>query len=196
MHSQRYSFLLAFFAFLLLSSTVLAQTPTVSLSISNPLSCSQLSATLTAAISCTGAISYRFTGPNDFVLETTTPVVSMTVDGEYTVVASNTATGCTATRSATLTSSLHPDYLPLVDFYRSTNGPGWFDNTGWLTNCEPCSGWNGVWCYNNRVSGLFLVDNLLVGKIPTSIGKLSTMNFIFMGRNRLNGPILLYAIKF
>lgn len=196
MHSQRPHLLLTFLLCLLSLTFAQAQTPTASLTVSNALSCSQLSATLTAATSCTGAVSYRFSGPNDFLVETTSPVVSVTVDGEYTVVASNTATGCTATRSATLTSTLHPDYLPLVDLYRSTNGPNWENNTGWLGNCEPCSGWFGLQCRNNRVYFMRLEYNKLDGNIPETINKISKLEVMWVSNNRLKGrvPLSLYSL--
>ncbi|TAE32863.1 MAG: hypothetical protein EAZ91_03060 [Cytophagales bacterium] len=189
MHPQRNHLLFAFLVWLSSFVHAQAQTPTVSLTVSNALSCSQLSATLTAATSCTGGVSYRFTGPNDFVLETTSPVVSVTVDGEYTVVASNTATGCTATRSATLTSTLHPDYLPLVDLYRSTNGPNWTNNSGWLINCEPCSGWYGIVCWRNQVVFLDLDNNQLKGTLPSSLHQLKTTTSFWFAQNQLQGNI-------
>ena len=33
--------------------------------------------------------------------------------------------------------------LALVQFYRSTNGSGWEDSTGWLSG-DPCSPWEGM----------------------------------------------------
>lgn len=165
------------------------QTPTVSLTVSNGLSCSALSATLTAASSCTGTIIYRFSGPNDFTLVNTTGTASVTVDGAYSVTATNAGNLCTATNSLTISSSLHPDYLPLVDLYNSTNGPGWTNRTGWLTNCDPCSGWFGVGCAGGRVTGLILYKNNLRGAINNSLSKVLTIRDILFFDNQLTGNI-------
>lgn len=65
----------------------------------------------------------------------------------------------------------HPDYAALMEFYNSTNGANWTDNTGWAdgaagTNCDPCS-WSGVGCdANDRVITISLVENNLVGTLP------------------------------
>jgi hypothetical protein len=41
----------------------------------------------------------------------------------------------------------------LVALYNSTNGPGWYDNTGWLQTTTPCS-WKGISCAAGHVSQL------------------------------------------
>jgi hypothetical protein len=43
----------------------------------------------------------------------------------------------------------------LVTLYNSTNGPGWVNRAGWLSNSTPCS-WYGVACANGHVSALWL----------------------------------------
>ncbi len=159
------------------------------LTASNGLSCSALSATLTASSSCTGAVTYRFSGPNDFTLVNTTGLASVSVDGAYSVTATSADGLCTGTASATVSSSLHPDYLPLVDLYNSTNGPGWTNNTGWLTNCDPCGGWFGVSCVGGRVTSLGLKKNLLSGSLANSIGSLSSLQVLELDTNTISGPI-------
>ena len=50
----------------------------------------------------------------------------------------------------------------LTDFYTSTNGPSWFNNTNWLEG-DPCSNqWFGVTCNNfNNVSSVTHLFELL-----------------------------------
>jgi len=80
----------------------------------------------------------------------------------------------------------------LIDFYESTNGDMWSDNTGWLTNCDPCGmeagndPWFGIVCnILNRVDRLTLNQNNLDGKIPTSIGHLTELRWFIVGGNPL-----------
>jgi len=56
---------------------------------------------------------------------------------------------------------VHADYNALMTLYNATNGPGWFNNTGWAegaagTNCDPCSGWYGVQC--NGLGRVTIID--------------------------------------
>ncbi|MBD2699493.1 hypothetical protein IC229_02510 [Spirosoma sp. BT702] len=158
---------------------------------SNDLACAQLSATLSATTTCsgTGTVTYSFRGPNSFSLVNTTGVASVT--------ASNTAGACIASNTVLVGSSLHPDYLPLVDFFNSTGGPNWIDKTGWLTNCDPCNGWFGITCTDGRVTRLSLVtdsgiigSNNLNGNLPSSIGKLNKLRSLRLNNNNnLTGTI-------
>ncbi|QJD78327.1 leucine-rich repeat domain-containing protein [Spirosoma rhododendri] len=167
------------------SNLVSAQTAT--LSVSNALSCEQQQATLTASSSCAGNPTYQFSGPNGFSISNATGVVSVSVNGNYTVRVDNGA-GCSASASAVLNSSLSPDYLPLVDLYKATDGPNWTNKTGWLTNCDPCSGWFGISCTNGRVTsvdlGTFLSGNKLRGIVPATIGNLSELQTLNLAYNQ------------
>ncbi len=158
-----------------------------SLVVSNALSCEQQQTTLTASSSCAGNVSYRFSGPNGFSTSNTTGVVSVSVNGSYTVTVADEV-GCSASASADVNSSLHPDYLPLVDLYKATSGPNWTDKTGWLTNCDPCSGWFGIGCTNGRVTsvdlGTFLSGNKLKGTVPATIGNLSELQTLNLAYNQ------------
>ncbi len=90
----------------------------------------------------------------------------------------------------------------LRDFYESTGGANWTDNTGWpftstqwdtLTSIEQAATWFGVTIDSGDVSKLDLRDNYLVGTIPGSIANLSSLKIIFLGEyltsNQLSGPI-------
>nr|WP_293840334.1 leucine-rich repeat domain-containing protein [uncultured Arsenicibacter sp.] len=83
----------------------------------------------------------------------------------------------------------HPDYTALADFYNATNGSGWTNKTGWLANCDPCSGWYGVTCTNGRVSALSLINNQLTGSIPASLSALTNLQTLDLTLNQLTGSI-------
>jgi hypothetical protein len=86
----------------------------------------------------------------------------------------------------------HPDYAGLMELYYSTGGPNWTNNTGWKegaagTNCNPCSGWKGVTCKNNRVTSINLSSNNLIGVIPNV--SLPLLEGLFLTNNKLSGII-------
>ena len=80
------------------------------------------------------------------------------------------------------------DSLALVDFYNSTNGPGWFDHTNWLT-IKPVSTWSNIVVTNGRVTEIWLIDNFLKGTIPSSIGNLAYLRELHLNQNQLSGSI-------
>jgi len=83
----------------------------------------------------------------------------------------------------------HPDYDGLEKFYLATNGDDWNDNTGWLTDCEPC-GWRGVGCdENQRVNSLILRGNGLTGNLPEDFGALPMLRLINIGYNEVTGEL-------
>ena len=168
-----------------------ASSLTVGLTSSGTLACGQLGVTLSAtALNVEGQSSYLFTGPNDFSAINTTGLLSVSAPGTYSVVVTNAICSCSASAMATVSSLLHPDYLPLVDLYNATNGLGWANKTGWLTNCDPCSGWYGVTCGGGgRVNTIDLSSNALTGEIPQSIGKCTQLLELFLTNNRLSGKI-------
>lgn len=92
----------------------------------------------------------------------------------------------------TKTESLTPiqqDSLALVALYNSTNGPGWTNNTNWLTR-EPVSTWHGIIVLYDRVVRVDLSDNNLNGSLPTEIGNLSKLAYLGLTNNSdLVGPI-------
>lgn len=76
----------------------------------------------------------------------------------------------------------------LVDLYNSTNGPKWKNNKGWLQNNTPCR-WHGVSCRSGNVIQILLQDNKLKGNIPASLGKISDLHTLWLGKNLLSGSI-------
>ncbi|PRY45259.1 leucine rich repeat (LRR) protein [Spirosoma oryzae] len=164
--------------YLILITAANAQPALITLTASNSLSCEQKQATLVAVSNCVAGSAYQFTGPDGFVAMNTTGVISVSVDGSYSVAVDNGA-GCKGSASVVVGSTLHPDYLPLVDLYNSTGGANWTNKSGWLGNCDPCSGWFGIRCANGRVTNIsFASDfpgNNLNGTVPQTIGKLSAL---------------------
>jgi Leucine-rich repeat (LRR) protein len=91
----------------------------------------------------------------------------------------------------------HPDYAGLMEIYNSLGGPDWTHNGGWKegaegTNCDPCSGWFGVNCINNRVVSIDL-GNLWLGSSNNLSGFIPNINIENLVTLRLlgdiNGPI-------
>jgi hypothetical protein len=79
------------------------------------------------------------------------------------------------------------DSLALVDLYNSTNGPGWSNQTNWLSSA-PVSSWYGVTVAGGRVTQLSLTNSNLKGTLPNSITTLplTVLNLRF---NQLGGNI-------
>ncbi len=79
------------------------------------------------------------------------------------------------------------DSLALVDLYHSTNGTAWKNNSNWLNS--RVSEWFGVKVTNNRVTGLYLVNNQLNGTLPASLGNLTGISDLYLSSNNLSGTI-------
>ncbi|MCK5075130.1 MAG: hypothetical protein KAR38_02090, partial [Calditrichia bacterium] len=91
------------------------------------------------------------------------------------------------------------DSLALVDFYTSTNGGSWTDNSDWLSS--PVSEWNGITVENNRVTKIELYNNGLSGELPGSIGNLTKLRVLNLYNNEIAGQIpngigLLNSLKY
>ncbi len=80
------------------------------------------------------------------------------------------------------------DSLALVDLYNSTNGAVWTHNTNWLTTSQ-VSTWYGVTVGGGRVTELSLTFNQLSGSIPSSIGVLVNLQYLYLSNNHLSGSI-------
>ena len=83
----------------------------------------------------------------------------------------------------------------LIDFYESTNGDMWTNNTDWLTNCDPCGlqagneEWFGINCHQDGSIGtIALTTNNLTGELPASIDSFKNMVWFDVTRNSLTGP--------
>ncbi|WP_430934272.1 hypothetical protein, partial [Saccharicrinis sp. 156] len=95
--------------------------------------------------------------------------------------------------SLLLTGAIHAQYLTsdslaLVALYDATGGDNWTDNTNWKTG--PVSSWHGISTKNNRVTGIDLLENNLVGTVPAEIGNLTELTYLGLTNNsQLSGSI-------
>ena len=76
----------------------------------------------------------------------------------------------------------------LVALYNSSNGDGWQNNTGWMTNNTPCS-WYGITCESGHVSDLRLPNNRMQGSLPAAMGSLTYLKKLHLHFNQLTGSI-------
>lgn len=82
-----------------------------------------------------------------------------------------------------------PDREVLVNFYNSTNGANWNNNTNWLSD-RPLHEWHGVKTdTEGNVANLGLTDNNLTGSLPPEIGQLDRLLSLTLFNNRLTGRI-------
>lgn len=78
------------------------------------------------------------------------------------------------------------EYNALIALYNSTNGGGWFDSEGWLTNSPD---WHGVTVTDNHVISLDLAHNNLNGQIPAELGSLTSLTYLALDTNQISGQI-------
>ena len=78
-------------------------------------------------------------------------------------------------------------YVSLVLAF-STNYKNWTDNTNWLEPDLSVCDWHGLSCNDDgRIGVLDLAVHNLVGTLPTEIGFLDNLDFVFLFRNELTG---------
>ena len=109
--------------------------------------------------------------------------------GSYYVEVTNSVASALTLTSNTVTISqtaFQTDSLALVDLYNSTNGANWTNNANWLTG--NVSTWYGVTFSGGRVTQLNFSNNL-VGTIPSSIGNLTALQYLYLTNNKLSGEI-------
>ena len=94
------------------------------------------------------------------------------------------------TRHSVQSATNPQDKKALEDFYRSTDGAQWTNNSKWMKG-DPCQdGWYGIYCsQGGRVLELALVYNLLSGPLPDSITDLDNLQTILLYSNDINGSI-------
>ena len=81
------------------------------------------------------------------------------------------------------------DRAALVELYNATGGASWTNNTNWLSD-RPIREWYGVSNDpDGRVSELDLSDNELTGEIPTELGNLSNLAWLYLSGNQLTGCV-------
>ncbi len=76
----------------------------------------------------------------------------------------------------------------LIALYNSTNGPSWWNQTGWLSDSDPCT-WYGVTCANGHVTMLQLVNNGLGGTLPVELGTLTGLQHLYFSMNQMTGSL-------
>ena len=77
----------------------------------------------------------------------------------------------------------------LVDLYSRLGGVGWARQRGWLSD-EPLGRWQGVGTNSaGRVTSLDLHDNLLEGELPSSIGRLTSLERLCLHNNEISGSL-------
>ncbi len=80
------------------------------------------------------------------------------------------------------------DSLELVALYNSTNGAGWNNSLGWLTDGVPISNWYGITTNDlGCISKIDLSDNNLNGTIPSL--DLNTLDTLYLENNLLSGSL-------
>ena len=77
----------------------------------------------------------------------------------------------------------------LVALYNATNGPNWRNNTNWLS-AAPLNQWHGVTTdANGRVTRLDLSGNGLSGTLPSELGRLTNLEYLYLFTNQLSGSL-------
>lgn len=76
----------------------------------------------------------------------------------------------------------------LVALYNATQGGQWTQSDGWLATNTPCS-WFGMGCIAGHVSAINLDTNNLNGSLPSQLGALSELVYLYLSSNRLTGAI-------
>ena len=74
----------------------------------------------------------------------------------------------------------------LIKLYESTNGKQW--KITWDLS-SPVSTWNGVTIQNDKVVGIHLENNNLVGALPVEIVNLVNLEILDLHKNQISGTI-------
>ncbi len=112
-------------------------------------------------------------------------VFTASIPADYYITVTNAIVKNLTLNSITLKAPLNTaDSLALVDLYNSTNGPGWFTKTNWLT-AAPLGTWTGIIVKYGRVTQVNLGANNLTGNLPASLGNLSGLQILGLINNNL-----------
>ena len=85
--------------------------------------------------------------------------------------------------------SVETDRAALVALYHATGGPGWKDNTNWLSDV-PMGEWYGVETdANGRISEIFLERSGLSGEIPRELGNMYKLESLYLAGNKFSGYV-------
>ena len=84
---------------------------------------------------------------------------------------------------------MNTDRAALAALYNATNGSGWQYDTNWLSN-QPLGEWEGVSTdADGRVTDLRLGDNQLSGSIPSELGNLANLEWLYLRDNQFSGCV-------
>ena len=75
------------------------------------------------------------------------------------------------------------DITALNDFFNDLGGANWLDNTGWLVG-DP-SGWFGITTADNRITGINLPSNNLIGDVPINFNTLTGLQTFDLSDNEV-----------
>ena len=78
----------------------------------------------------------------------------------------------------------------LAVLYYATNGSGWTDQTGWMTESSACE-WLGIRCdrFNKAIEEIDLSGNNLVGSIPNEVSMVNSLISLWLRKNELSGTV-------
>ena len=101
-----------------------------------------------------------------------------------------TAASGSAVASATMAvRKIPPERDVLVALYNATDGPHWYNSSGWLEDNE-IGAWHGVETNDSgQVTAIGLVRNNLAGVIPPDLGRLTNLESLSLRHNDLSGSI-------
>ena len=107
-------------------------------------------------------------------------------EGSYTAQVSNTQLPNLTLTTLPITlrvSSLERDRLILTELYNLTAGDSWNNNTNW--NTADIASWFGITVANDRVTGITLPSNNLVGELPLRLGDMRRLTAIDISNNEV-----------
>ena len=119
-------------------------------------------------------------------------VASVDAAGLVTAIAAGAATMTVSSGAASGTAEItvvDADRAVLVTLYEATDGAGWLENRGWLSD-RPIGEWHGVTTGSDgRVTALRLSASNLIGPVPPELGQLARLETLDFERNSLAEPI-------
>jgi Leucine-rich repeat (LRR) protein len=114
--------------------------------------------------------------------------LSLLDDGVYRLEATNsTVPGLTlySRKKIIRMSSIRRDSLALSALYQSTGGNAWTNRTNWNVTPLRSGNWFGVTVASNRVTGVNLSNNNLVGRVPAAMADLRIVTALNLSGNKL-----------